>query len=199
MHQSKVSRNFKCQHFINNYSTGWGPVDLLSTYHWCVSFDLAVPLQLPRIDNVLIFHWCRWIIDVWYLWQLPQPVQVQSWWKVDLTLMKMNHWCLVFVTVTTTITSSELMKGWSYIDVDESLMFGICNSYDNRYKFRVGERLILRWLNIGWESYNHWWHPFCFLFPSDYPWPWQAWSLPMAGSMSISSAWAKMKQPQRSL
>ena len=58
---------------------------------------------------------------------------------VYILLMLMNNWCWVFFTTTTRTTSIGISYGLCYVDVEESLMLGICDIS------RVDLRMILCW------------------------------------------------------
>ena len=64
---------------------------------------------------------------------------------VYILLMLMNNWCWVFFTTTTRTTSIGLSYGLRYVDVEESLMLGICDSCNGTKISTVDLRLILCW------------------------------------------------------
>ena len=69
-------------------------------------------------------------------------------------LMLMNNWCWVFFTTTTRTTSIGLSYGLRYVDVEESLMLGICSCNGTKI-LTVDLRLILCW--CWWTKTNHQW------------------------------------------
>ena len=94
---------------------------MLSHKYWSSTkyqLKLTRGWPIPHVDESLMFGIC--VTDVMQL-------QVKSWWIVDLLLMLIYHWWYVDAKfAATTVTSSELMRGWPFLHVDESLMFGIC-------------------------------------------------------------------------
>ena len=113
---------------------------MLSHKYWSsTKYQLKLTRGWPilHVDESLMFGIC--VTDVMQL-------QVKSWWIVDLLLMLIYHWWYVDAKfAATTVTSSDLMRGWPFLHVDESLMFGICD----RWNTATRNELI-----VGWSFVN---------------------------------------------